>query len=323
MSKKVINWVVIVIVIMSVALLSIRFLWTQGESKEKARVGYLPITADISLFVAIDKGFFNEVGLEVEPIEYQTSNQVAEALIAGRIDATSVIALTVLFSVEASISEQFKVFELTIVGEGSRIHNILVRKDSNISSLKDLKGKKIGTFPGSNYLSYTKLIMKRFLDPDKDLTIVQMPPNIQIEALVSGQVDAIFTLEPTGTLAEEEGVAKVISENPLVKYIMNPFPTAASVVSTNFLKERPEDVKKLQLAIYKGIDFIRSNEEEARAVLTGYTPISESVAQKSGLYDFWKATEIDIALVQRYADLTYQEGDIEKQINVSEMFLKD
>lgn len=293
--------------------------WATPHGKETIKVGYLPITADLPFFVALEKGYFTDQGLQVEPVGFRTSNQVAEAMIAGHIDATSVIALTVLFSVEAAAPGEFKVFLITVVNESSRIHNILVGKQSAFLHLSDLKGKKIGTFPGSNYVGYTKLIMKDFLDPEKELTIIPMRPHLQLEALASGQVDAIFTLEPTGTLALEKGNARVLSENPLVKYIMNPFPTAASALSSRLLRERPEVARKYTTAIYKAVDFITSNEKEARGILTKYAGVSETVAQKSGLYVLWKHNEIDHDVLKRYAELTYEQGGLARRVKVADL----
>jgi NitT/TauT family transport system substrate-binding protein len=310
----------LIVVVIALAALALYF-WHGSDRTGRVAVGYLPITADLPLFVALEKGYFRDAGVDVEPIRFQTSNQVAEALVAGQIDATSVIALTVLFSVEANAPGQFRIFLVAVVDKNSSIHNILVRSDSLVRNLGDLKGRTIGVFPGSNYVSYTKAIMKNFLNPETELTIVQMRPEVQLEALLSGKVDAIFTLEPTGTVALQEGHVRVLSQNPLAEYIMAPFPTSASVLSTKFLNERPDVAKRYQAAIDRAVDFIRANENEARSYLPKYTGVSESVAGKSGLYILWKVGDIRHDMIQRYADLTHEQGDLPQAITVRDMFV--
>ena len=64
--------------------------------------------------------------------------------------------------------------------------------------------------------AFLKLVLKNHADVSK-INIVQLTPSLQTQALVSGQVDALFTLEPVGTIAESRGNVKVISVNPLYK----------------------------------------------------------------------------------------------------------
>src|SRR5205085_10425376 len=59
------------------------------KKAQKIRIGYLPITLSLPFFVAIDKGYFTQAGLEVEPIEYATADQLTNALLAGNIDMTA------------------------------------------------------------------------------------------------------------------------------------------------------------------------------------------------------------------------------------------
>ncbi|MFN5880495.1 MAG: ABC transporter substrate-binding protein, partial [Burkholderiales bacterium] len=55
----------------------------------KIRVGYWPVASGLPFFAAVDKGYFKDAGLEVEPLRFASPQQVAEAMIAGRADGSS------------------------------------------------------------------------------------------------------------------------------------------------------------------------------------------------------------------------------------------
>src|SRR3972149_6635849 len=115
-------------------------------------------------------------------------------------------AFPVIFSIEQNSPGQFKIYIINAITDAAFPDYILVKKVSKINSLLDLKGKKIGTYPGSTILTYTKVILKHFFDPDEDISIIQLKPELQLQALEAGQVDAIFTLEPIASLGIVRGV---------------------------------------------------------------------------------------------------------------------
>ena len=182
-------------------------------------IGYLPITADLPLFVAAEKGFFKEQGLNVKLVKMGSSNEAMNALMAGRTDMEGAVGFSSLMSVEAKISGQFKLYTTGVETDKKYTARILVRKDSNIKSVHDLKGKIIGTYSGLTQLLNLKLVLKNFMDPEKDVTIKQVATSLQVPALQSGQFDALFTIDPYGTIALEKGIGKVLIENPRAKYI--------------------------------------------------------------------------------------------------------
>jgi len=60
--------------------------WSQSDSNDPVKIGYLAIGAGLPLFVAEEEGFFAEQSVEVELIEFRSSNDIASAAVAGRID---------------------------------------------------------------------------------------------------------------------------------------------------------------------------------------------------------------------------------------------
>ena len=63
--------------------------WVMAQSSPKIRVGFWPVASGIPFFAAVEKGYFKEAGLDVEPLKLASPQQVAEAMIAGRAEGSS------------------------------------------------------------------------------------------------------------------------------------------------------------------------------------------------------------------------------------------
>jgi ABC-type nitrate/sulfonate/bicarbonate transport system substrate-binding protein len=160
------------------------------------------------------------------------------------------------------------------------------------------------------------------MNPDKDVQIIQVSPDLQGQALDSKQFDALFTIDPYATIAVEKRLAKVMMDNPRVEYILNPFPAGANAFSIQFINKKPATVKKIVAALEEAVDYIRNHEADAKKILPKYTPLDDSMAQKSHVYEWWKMEEIDKESIQKYADLLYEGKELKKKLDVSPMFLQ-
>ncbi len=290
------------------------------DTVEIVRMGYLPITSDASFFVAVEKGFFKAQGLQVEPIKFETSNQGLEALVAGRIDATAIVALEAALALEANTPDQYRIIEMTAATADTKVHRIMVKTDSPIKTLADLKGKKVGTFPGSQMVVFLKLILGRYFDAEREVEIIRLKPPLQPQALVNGQVDALFCLEPTGTLLESKGLARAISVNPLYEFIQKPFPTAVSVVSARMASEKPKVVERIVAGLTAAHQFLKAHPEEAALTFPKYAPVDSNIATKVALYDYWGPGAMDRDSVQKLADLYADKGILAKRVATAALY---
>ena len=292
------------------------------ETVETVRMGYLPITSDASFFVAVEKGFFKARGLNVAPVKFETSNQALEALVAGRIDATAIVALEAALALEANTPNQFRIIEMTAATADTKVHRIVVKTDSPISTLADLKGKRVGTFPGSQMVVFLKLILRRYFDADREVEIIQLKPPLQPQALESGQVDALFCLEPTGTLLESKGLARAISVNPLYEFIQKPFPTAVSVVSARMASEKPKVVGRIVAGFSAAHQYLKEYPEEAAATFPKYVAVDPSIVAQVSLYDNWAPSAIDRDAVQKLADLYADKEVLAKRVATAALYFE-
>ncbi|MGZ8466420.1 MAG: ABC transporter substrate-binding protein, partial [Candidatus Binatia bacterium] len=122
--------------------------------------------AAIDLYVAKERGFFRDEGLDVDIVQIRGNVAIAAAL-SGQVQATNGVG-TVIRALERS-EIPLKVLSVSLK---RNLFWLVSRKE--ITSIAQLKNKKLGTttFGGSQHTAATRLIRKAGLDPDKDITVV-------------------------------------------------------------------------------------------------------------------------------------------------------
>ncbi len=281
---------------------------TQSQD-EKIRVGYTSLVYGQPSFVADDKGFFVDQELDVEMIKFESSTQVVNSLLAGDLDIVAISPCISAFAAEEKTEEDL--FKILYYNKDSSEHPIsflLVKKGSDIKTLEDIKGKKVGTFPG-NILSRTstKLLLDDLMDVEQDITFVDVGPQIQAQAIDTEMVDVMFSLEPFATISLEQGIAEILHTAPQLS-IMDDIPGGCGFASTKFVDERPIQAERVRIALDKAIDYIRTDELDAKMVFPKYTPLNEGIAAKVRQPEFAKSTELSVEKLQEEYDILKREG---------------
>jgi NitT/TauT family transport system substrate-binding protein len=206
------------------AFLAFSILGSCKHESTKVSFGYQPFGSNLAFFVAMEKGYFKEQGLDVTGEKIISANDAANAVVNGSIVGNATVPLNVVLNIEETQPGLMKIFMVKAESKEVWSDYLLVKKGSRLSSVPDLKSKKVGGYPGSAQQTLIKLILAKFMDP-KDVVTVELPPNTQLQALDSGQVDALLTYDEIAVTALQNDVAQVLVENPLCKYC-NPPPKA-------------------------------------------------------------------------------------------------
>jgi NitT/TauT family transport system substrate-binding protein len=292
----------------------------------KVRIGYLPFSSALPFFVAQEKGFFAQEGLIIEAVKSASANEALDALKTGNLDFVVGVGLSTFFAMEGASPGAFKCFQPCVEDPTHAASFLLVPKNSGITEVSQLKGKKVGTYSGTSQVLVLRLLLRKFgLDPENpaDVTIGDVASNLQVDAINAGQFDAFLTLEPYATRAMLLHDAKPLLVNPRVKYILDPFPAGANAVSTKFLNEHPDLSQKVVAALDRAIDDIHRDEASAKAILPKYDQtVTPELAAKSNIYRWWKKSETNLSPVQKYADLLFEGKALKTKVNVEPMFLK-
>lgn len=300
--------IIIVTMIISVLLSS-----CNSPKVESIRVAYVEASSNLPFFVALERGLFDEEGLKIEMTKAANSSEALNLLAANKVDVSIENNYNVIYAMSSKEPNLLKIVNPCYETKDHPISHLLVKRNSEITSFSDLKGKKIGTFSGASQLLVLKLYLQKKLkiDPEKDITLLQVEMNLQIPSLESGQFDALFTVEPYSTVAIQSG--SIISIDDYVRgEIMDPFPAGATSISKNAINNKKASVSKFISILDKAILEIKEKGTKINAILPKYTSLTKDIAESSQIYLFktlQETTKNDEELVLSLMKL-YTESDI-------------
>jgi NitT/TauT family transport system substrate-binding protein len=300
----------------------------RAQSTPKIRIGFWPVASGIPFFAAVDKGYFKQAGLDVEPVKFASPQQVAEAILAGRLEGSSNgTASAALGIAELAQPGLLKIFCTNPTNAKFVLDQFIVAKDSSFKSVSDLSDKKIGCGPGVQNVTLARTVLER--SGAKNFSIVELPIAQHIAAIVANQVDACYTLEPTGTIGRMNGTTRNLEVGVIAKYIlgdpMAPWHGGSASLTTEFIKKYPEIVPRYIAAYKRGVDLVKTNPAEARPSLKGYTAIEGALTNEVPMADYMFSTEFkasDIAAFQKFFDLFAERGIFSKRILIDSILYK-
>jgi len=300
----------------------------KAQAGPKIRIGYWPVAAGLPFFAAIEKGYFKEAGLEVEALKFAGAQQVMEAMLSGRSDGSSNGTGSANLAIgEIAQPGLFKIFATNPSNAKYVLEEFLVPKDSTVKTMAELKGKRVASGPGIQNVTLAKTMLERA--GAGVMSVTELPIGQHVAALAAGQIDAAYTLEPTGTVGRLNGTTRVLEAGVVARYILGdplaPWHGGSASLTTEFIKKYPAETKKFIAAYARGIELVRTKPDEARQFMKGYTaiegPLTNEVPLASYmLYSEFKAS--DIAHFQKFYDLFSDKGIFEKRVMVEPMLFK-
>ncbi|MED3564430.1 ABC transporter substrate-binding protein, partial [Bacillus xiapuensis] len=229
------------------------------------------------IYVAQEKGFFKEEGLDVEVTIAGGSTNVLSAVVGGGAEVGAT-GLSVVMDVNSK-GQDVQAFASLINQYAS---NVVIRKDvaerlgvteksSVEEKIKALKGLSIGvTQPGGGSDRLIRHLLKgQNLNPDKDATIVPLgKAEAILPAFTNDQIQAFVFSSPTSEQAITSGEGMLLlnlSKGELKE--LDGFAHSTLLTKKEFIDKNPETIQKLTNAIAKAEKFISENKEEAKEVL--------------------------------------------------------
>lgn len=233
-----------------------------------------PILVSIDMWVGFgpwvvgkEKGLFEKRGLKVEPIVITGTGEKNAAMAAKRVQARSEGLDSILLASNQDVPGTV----ILVLDESNGGDGIVATRD--IKRIADLKGKKVGFqtgLPGHFFLLY--------LLHGAGLTQADISPQIMDSAsagsaFLSGKLDAAVTWEPwLSRAAGREGAHLLASTRENAGVIVD-----VLAVQPEFLRNRPEDVRKLALGWFDSVQYCESHPAEANQIMAKFfrIPVSE------------------------------------------------
>lgn len=249
--------------------------------------GVLPAFAPFQLAQA--RGYYAAEGLDVTfqvgkgGADVAKQVAVGNAELGGGIGDTPVIVRANGLPVKA----------VAVLG-GQALTQIIVRKDSGVKSLADLKGKKIGVlaFQDTTYYNALAALASAGLKKD-DVQIEAVGPAGMVKLMISGDLAAISGVPEWTAAIEEAGVG--VDVYPITKVF--PAMAQAMLASDETIAKKPKVVEGFVRATLKAVRDIQADPKKAAAEYV------KAVPQHAGR----EAQILDI--MQRYNTLVYRTDD--------------
>lgn len=286
------------------------------------KIANLPVVHSLPLYVAIEKGYFKDAGINVELVKFEVPNQIIDAIMNEQVDMTSPSgALGITAIANYKNPGKLRVFAVSGGESGNSGASFVVLARSTLEHIADLKGKKLGILAGTiQWRTIAREILeKNGLDMDTDLTIIELAPPVQAQALSSGQVDALLALEPIPTIAVNKMAARVWIADPTVKYISDPSWLGAGIVNVQFAQQNPNLTRVVIAIIEKATEEVATNPDAYRQYLKGYTPLTDDVIAKVPIPSVKMCGQLTVQdkdSIQKFFDIFTKHGVVDGKMSV-------
>ncbi|HWE75799.1 MAG TPA: ABC transporter substrate-binding protein [Stellaceae bacterium] len=226
----------------------------QAEDKAASQpivVAEVPSVPAAAIYLAVEKGYFKDAGLQVDLQNIESSSTAMALLASNRVQAVGggvapnywnalASGLPVILALERASSPLY--------------HDVLIRKDlvGKIKTPADLKGRPVAEVsPGSSALYEVGQVLASAGLTLKDIDVKYIPFTQMGTALANGAVDAAFEVPPFGAIvaARGEGVKWIDPEN-YIKVLPTTF--VGYFANTDWIKDNPDAAKKFFAAIVRG-----------------------------------------------------------------------
>ena len=229
------------------------------------RLIYSPSLCAAPMYIAIENGYFEDEGLDIEQVTVDAAH-VSEAIGADQVDVGMGLIGKLLQPLENGLPIKFT------TGIHTGCTKLLVPGDSDIKSIADLKGKKIGV-PG--LADAATVVSKRSLsaagigvtDQNMEVEFSVYSRNDLAQALQNGAVDAIALGDPAASIAEEQyGLTALIDTATDPEY--KDEYCCAAFVTSKLAEENPKAAAAFTRAVQKASQWVQENPDETAKIIT-------------------------------------------------------
>ena len=216
---------------------------------------YLPLT------IAEQLGYFRAEGLDLQIVEAGSAAAALQAVISGAADVCS-------GAYEQTLNLQSKnhMFQSFVMqGRAPQIaFGVSTKTMPGYKLASELKGKKIAVsaLGSPSHLVASRVLLQRGVKPD-EVSFVSVGMGIAaLQALHTGQVDAMCNIEPLITMMEFKGEIKVISDTRTLKgtaaVFGGPMPAACLYAATEFVRKNPNTCQAMTNAIVHSLKWLQT-----------------------------------------------------------------
>lgn len=229
---------------------------TASANPTHLKIGYSTWVGYGPLFIARDKGYFKDEGLDVELVKVEDPKDRFTALAGKQLDGL----VTTLDTMSQYWKAETPFHTFLALDESSGGDGIVSKPELN--SVKDLKGKQVGVNVGSVSQFFLEYLLKQNGMTDKDLTLVKMKQGDVPAALAASRIDAGVTWEPHLSKAASNGGKLLATSKETPGLIVD-----IALLRDDVMQANPDAAKAMVRAWNKAIDYWKANPDDADLIM--------------------------------------------------------
>ena len=287
---------------------------TSGPAKSLTVVhsGYVPVLIWAPFYVAVEKGYFKDVGLDVQMDPLQGGSDAVIQLSSGNFDVAAGGAGVGFWN---AVDRGVKFIVVSpLHTETARQATPLVTSKANfdsgkIKSAKDLKGKKVAVNAKGSATDYwlaAALKTGGLTIKDVDYQVVAFAD--VPAALANGAIDAAMLGEPLVTQGEDKGLLVRIADG-----FIPDFQVTSVYFNSDFAKNKPDAAKNFIIGFLKGCRDLQGNgwKDDANAkIIEKYTKVAADIVKRAATPTCDPNGNIHVDDFMKLQDFFLQTGDL-------------
>ncbi|MCI7702695.1 MAG: ABC transporter substrate-binding protein [Tenericutes bacterium] len=278
-------------------------------------------------YVAIEKGYFKEVGIDIELILTAGADKVTAAVLSGDADIGFCGSEGTIYVYNAKEKDYLKTFAQLTQKDGSFL---VSREKIDNFTLNDLKGKSVigGRAGGMPEMTFEWALKQNGIDPKNDLEIdTSIAFAAMGGAFISGQGDFVTLFEPNALEIEQQGYGYVVAS---IGELGGVVPYTSYSARGSYIEKNSELISNFTKAIQKGLDFVHnsSNKEVAEAILSQFPDTSlndlEKVVARYRKIDAWpKTTKFSEESFDHLQDIMIDNGVLNSKVSYDKLIYSE
>lgn len=288
--KVLIGIILIILIIVSIAKIKQTKKQDDLQNVKLAEVTHSAFYAP--LYVAIEKGYFKDNGIDLELILTSGADKVSAAVLSNDVEIGFAGPESAIYIYKGGEKDYLVTFSGLTKRDGQFI---ISRNETKDFSLKDLKGKEIlaGRAGGMPVLNFLNALKNENIDPSE----VKINTSVEFSALsgsfIAGEGDYVNLFEPNATNLVKEGYGYIVGN---VGSYSGEVPYTAFYARKSYIKNNKETIQNFTNAIEQGLKFVEENSSEtiAKTILPQFPDIAlttlTSIVDNYKKYDSWLKT---------------------------------
>lgn len=274
-------------------------------------------------YAAIQNGYFEEEGMEINLILTPGADKVAAALLSKDADIGLSGSEATIYVYNGGEQDYLKTFAQLTQKDGSFL---VSRTPIENFTLEDLRGKTVigGRRGGMPEMTFEYVLRQNGMDPKTDLTI---DTSVEFAAMggafIGGDDDFVTLFEPTALEVEQQGYGYVVAS---IGELGGVVPYTSYSARISFIEENPDLIAGFNRAVQKGLDYVHSHsdEEVAETILsffpdTSLNDLTEVVERYREINAWPTTTSFTEESFNHLQDIMIDAGELEEKVPYSEL----